>query len=56
MIFDAIGHECGMYSEPLEKVPNPNAKRFYGLLEAVNRPLWEGCLHSQFVFSSKNVE
>ena len=47
MIFHATGREFGMYSKPLEEVPNPNDERFYSLLEAVNRPLWEGCVHSQ---------
>ena len=36
-----------MYSEPLEEVSNPDDERFYSLLEAVNRPLWEGWVHSQ---------
>ena len=36
-----------MYSESSEELPNPNDKRFYSILEAVNKPLWEGCMHSQ---------
>ena len=47
MIFDAVGHEFRMYSEPLEKVPNLDDERFYSLLDAVNRPLQEGCMHAQ---------
>ena len=39
MIFDAAGHEFRKYFEPSEKVPNSNNKRFYNLLEVVNRPL-----------------
>ena len=39
MIFDAASHEFRMYSKPSEEVPNPDDKRFYSLLEAVNRPL-----------------
>ena len=30
-----------------KEVPNPDNKRFYSLLEAVNKPLWEGYMHSQ---------
>ena len=47
MIFYAAGHEFGMYSEPSEEVFNLEYKKFYNLLEAVNRPLWKGCVHSQ---------
>ena len=47
MIFDVAGHDFGIYSKPSEKVPNPNDERFYSLLEVVNRPLWEGWIHSQ---------
>ena len=36
-----------MYFEPLAEVPNPDAERFYSLLEAMNGPLWEGCVHLQ---------
>ena len=39
MIFVAIDHEFGMYSEPSEEVPNPNDENFYSLLETVNMPL-----------------
>ena len=46
MIFDAIGHEFGMYSEPSKEVPNLDYERFYSFLESMNRPLWEGCAHS----------
>ena len=38
MIFYVVGHEIGIYSEPSEEVPNPDAKRFYSLLKTVNRP------------------
>ena len=38
MIFDAVGHEFRMYSEPSKEVLNSDDERFYSLLEAVNRP------------------
>ena len=36
-----------MYSRPSEAVPNMDNERFYSLLETVNRPLWERCVHFQ---------
>ena len=48
MIFDVAGQEFGMYSESSEELLNPDDQRLYSLLEVVNRPLWEGCVHSQF--------
>ena len=47
MIFYATVYEFGMYFKPSEEVPNLDAKRIYSLLEAVNRPLWERCVHSR---------
>ena len=47
MIFYAAGHEFGMYSEPSKEDPNLDDQKFYSLLEAVNMPLWEGCVYSQ---------
>ena len=47
MIFDVAGQEFGTYSESSKELPNPDDQRFYSLLEAVNKPLWEGCVHSQ---------
>ena len=29
-------------------VSNPEIERFYTLLDAANRPLWEGCVHLEF--------
>ena len=36
-----------MYSKSSKELPNPDDQRFYSLLKVVNRPLWEGCVHSQ---------
>ena len=46
MIFYAAGHEFGMYSELSKEAFNSVAEKFYSLLEAVNKPLWEGCVYS----------
>ena len=46
MIFYATSHEFGMSSQTLENVLNLDDERFYSLLEIVNKPLWEGCVHS----------
>ena len=51
MIFVAASHEFGMYSKPSEEVPNPDDERFYSLLEVMNKPLWEECIHSQLSFA-----
>ena len=51
MNFYGAGHEFGMYSKPSEEVPNLDDRRFYNLLKAVNRPLWEGCVYSQLFFA-----
>ena len=53
IIFYDVGYEFGMYSKPLEEVPNSDAERFYSLLEVVNRPLWEGCVHSQLSLTAR---
>ena len=42
-----------MYSESSEQLPNPDNQRFYSLLEAVNMPSWEGCVHSQLSLAVK---
>ena len=39
MIFYAVSHEFGVYSEPSEEIPNSDDVRFYNLLGAVNMPL-----------------
>ncbi|KAK9050813.1 hypothetical protein SSX86_030217 [Deinandra increscens subsp. villosa] len=42
MVLDNM-YSCGYTSNTLEgHVPNPKAKRFYDMLEAVDEPLWEG--------------
>ncbi|KAK9062208.1 hypothetical protein SSX86_019394 [Deinandra increscens subsp. villosa] len=42
MVLDNM-YSCGYTSNTLEgHVPNPEAKRFYDMLEAVDEPLWEG--------------
>ena len=45
MIFYAAGHEFGMSSDPLEDVSNLNDERFNSLLKAMNKLLWERCVH-----------
>ena len=47
MIFDVASHEFRMYFELSEEIPNLDDERFYSLLEAVNRPLWKGCMPFQ---------
>ena len=55
-IFYTAGHEFEMYSEPSEELPNLNDKRFYSLLEVVNRPFIRRVCAFTVVFGSKNVK
>ena len=56
MIFDVVGHEFGMYSEPSEETANPDAERFYSLSEAINKPFIGRVCTFAVVFDNKNVE
>ena len=47
MDFDAVGPEFEMCSQPSNEVPNPEAQRFYSLLEVANEPLWEESIYSE---------
>ena len=47
MILDVVGPEFRMYFEPSIEVPNLDNERFYELLKATIKPLWEGCVHSK---------
>ena len=56
MIFDTAGYKFGMYSEPLEEVPNPDYGRFYSLLEAVNKLFMKRVCAFSIVSGGKNVK
>ncbi|MED6117906.1 hypothetical protein PIB30_114411, partial [Stylosanthes scabra] len=43
MIYDAFGVA---EEEIVDEEPNPEAARFYKLLESAAKPLWEGSVHS----------
>ena len=47
MVFDATRPKFGMCSQPSNEVPNPEARKFYSLLEAAKEPLWERYVHSE---------
>lgn len=50
MVLDAAGHE---FNRRMEEPPNPEAKFFFDMLDAVNKELWPGCKnHSQLSFVS----
>ena len=52
MVYDAIGLEFGIYNnEEVEEPPNLDAKNFYELLNAAQKPLWSGCVdHTELSF------
>lgn len=39
----ALERDCVMEEQYTEEYPNPDAQRFYDMLAAARRPLWEGC-------------
>ena len=46
MVYEAVGPEFGIYNnEEVEELPNPDAKDFYDLLNAAQKPLWSGCVN-----------
>ncbi|MEJ1821277.1 hypothetical protein, partial [Escherichia coli] len=46
MVMDAAGPQFN-FAEP-EEEPNAEARKFYDMLDAVDKPLWPGCSnHSQ---------
>ena len=47
MVFDVVGPKFGICSQPSNEAPNPEAGRFYSLLEAAQEPLWERCVNSE---------
>ena len=53
LILDVIGYDFNasgseFNAENMEEVPNPNAHKFYDMLSAVDKKLWDGCTkHSQ---------
>ncbi|XP_015960485.1 uncharacterized protein LOC107484411 [Arachis duranensis] len=49
MVVDAAGPELmSQFEEHMEEPPNAEAKKFYDLLQSVQRPLFEGCMdHSE---------
>ena len=42
-----IGEDPGTHTQPsyIGEDPNPEAERFYKMLQDAQRPLWEGCEH-----------
>ncbi|XP_061367419.1 uncharacterized protein LOC133310502 [Gastrolobium bilobum] len=55
LVMDAAGPSIGQNFEPdthvepsyMAEDPNPEAERFYNMLQDAQRPLWEGCEHIQ---------
>ena len=47
MINDAVGPQNQADYEFSAEVPNAGAENFFSILEAVQAPLWEGCVHSE---------
>ena len=46
--FNAV--RLGFNVEDMEEVPNPNAQKFYDMLSAVDKKLWDDCTkHSQML-------
>ena len=45
MVYDVVGPNFGIYNnQEVEETPNPDAKNFYELLDAAQKPLWSRCV------------
>ena len=54
MIYDVVGPEFRTFRDSeAEQEPNVQAARFYSLLKAANKPLWDGCVHSELSLAVK---
>ena len=51
MIFDVTSLEFEMYSKLFIEVPNLEVEKFYSLVKATNKPLWERCVHLELFFT-----